>query len=455
MGASSSRPAARSSRSVVRRSDRFHRAMLGSDAAPVERSYAALLRVPGFARVALGTLLARLGGQMWEIVLVLFVLARYRSASLAGLTVLLAILPGLALSPVAGALLDRQGRVRLMILDYAVTAGLMATIAVLSLGHRLPPVLLLLIVSILGVSNILSITGARSLFPLMLPRALWDRANGLDTSMYSLTAVVGPAIAGLVVANFGPEAGLLLTAGVVAIASLSLVGVHEPIARVDSRGSLIGDARAALLYVVRHASLRGLAVTLFLANLGFGVIPVGLPVLVLRHLHGSAANVGQIFAVVGLAGLAAGLLIGRVNTEGRERLLIAGCIAIQVPTLVPLAFTNSWVMVFAIALIAGATGSIINVGIFALRQCRTDPAWFGRAFAVSMSLNFAGVPIGSALSGPLLEQSIALPLLLGAGITAVGAGGALVLVPKYTQAEGNGVRSDGKDAMLSVDPRAL
>jgi len=412
-------------------SDRFHRAMLGPTPGSIAPSYAALLRVPGFGRVALGTLLARLGGQMWEIVLVLFVLQRYQSPSLAGLAVLLAILPGLALSPVAGALLDRQGRVRLMILDYAVTAGLMATIAVLSLGHRLPPVLLLLIVSILGVSNILSITGARSLFPLMLPRALWDRANGLDTSMYSLTAVVGPAIAGLVVARFGPEPGLLVTAGVAAIASGSLVGVHEPIARADSAGSLIGDAGAALRYVVRHRSLRGLAITLFLANLGFGVIPVGIPVLVLRHLHGSAATVGQIFAVVGLAGLVAGLLIGRVSTEGRERRLIAGCIAIQAPTLVLLAFTSTLPVVFAIAVIAGAAGSVINVGIFALRQRRTDPAWFGRAFAVSMSLNFAGAPIGSALSGPLLEQSIAVPLLLGAAINVVAVVAALALIPKH------------------------
>ena len=405
--------------------------MLGPTPGSIAPSYAALLRVPGFGRVALGTLLARLGGQMWEIVLVLFVLQRYQSPSLAGLAVLLAILPGLALSPVAGALLDRQGRVRLMILDYAVTAGLMATIAVLSLGHRLPPVLLLLIVSILGVSNILSITGARSLFPLMLPRALWDRANGLDTSMYSLTAVVGPAIAGLVVARFGPEAGLLVTAGVAAIASASLLGVHEPIARADSAGSLIGDAWAALRYVVRHRSLRGLAITLFLANLGFGVIPVGIPVLVLRHLHGSAATVGQIFAVVGLAGLVAGLLIGRVSTEGRERRLIAGCIAIQAPTLVLLAFTSTLPVVFAIAVIAGAAGSVINVGIFALRQRRTDPAWFGRAFAVSMSLNFAGAPIGSALSGPLLEQSIAVPLLLGAAINVVAVVAALALIPKH------------------------
>jgi MFS family permease len=404
--------------------------MLGPPPRSVEPSYAALLQVPGFARVVLGTLLARLGGQMWEIVLVLFVLQRYRSASLAGLTVLLSILPGLVLSPVAGALLDRQGRVRLMVLDYALTAALTTAIVILSLNHRLPPVLLLALVMVLAVSNILSITGARSLFPLMLPRTLWDRANGVDTSSYSLMAIIGPAIAGLVVARFGPEAGLAVTASVAALAASSLLGVAEPVERVVPQTSLIGDARAALAYVLRHPSLRGLAITLFLANLGFGVLPVGIPVLVLRHLHGNAATVGQVFAVFGLAGLVAGLMTGRMNTEGRERLLIAGCIAIQVPALTLLAFVNSLPIVFGIAVIAGVGGSAINVGIFALRQRRTDPAWFGRAFAVSLSLNFAGQPIGSALSGPLLEHSVALPLLLAAAIILVAAGAAIVLIPR-------------------------
>jgi len=367
---------------------------------------------------------------MWEIVLVLFVLQRYRSPSLAGLTVLLSILPGLILSPVAGALLDRQGRVRLMILDYALTASLTAAIVVLSLSHRLPPVFLLALLMVLAVSNILSITGARSLFPLMLPRTLWDRANGLDTSSYSLMAIIGPAVAGLVVAKFGPEAGLLATASVAALAAFSLVGVREPVMRVARSSSLVGAAWAALLYVLGHRSLRGLAITLFMANLGFGVLPVGIPVLVLRQLHGSAATVGQVFAVFGLAGLVSGLLIGRLNTEGRERVVIAGCIAIQVPALALLALATSLPMVFIVAVIAGLAGSAINVGIFALRQRRTNPAWFGRAFAVSMSLNFAGQPIGSALSGPLLEYSIALPLLLGAAISAVGALVALILIPK-------------------------
>jgi MFS family permease len=404
--------------------------MLGSSPQSPGPSYADLLRVRGFARVVLGTLLARLGGQMWGIVLVLFVLQRYRSASLAGIAVLLSILPGLIFSPIAGALLDRQGRVRLMILDYAVTAVLTVAIVVLSLAHGLPPLLLLLIVSGLGVSNILSITGARSLFPLMLPRHLWDRANGLDNSLYSLTTVFGPAIAGLAVARFGPEGAFVVAAGVVAFAALSLIGVHEPVARAESAASLIGDAWAGLLYVVRHPSLRGLAITLFICNLGFGVLPVGIPVLVLRHLHGNAATVGQVFAVFGLAGLVTSLLIGRVNTEGRERLLIAGCIAVQTLAIGLLAFANTLPMVFVLGAIAGSAESVVNVGLFALRQRRTDPAWFGRAFAVSMALNFSGVPIGSAISGPLLEQSVAVPLLLGAAISVVAVIAAFVLIPK-------------------------
>jgi len=409
--------------------------MLGPSPPSIEPSYRDLLRVRGFGRVVLGTFLARLGGQMWGIVLVLFVLQRYRSPSLAGLTLLFSILPGLVFSPVAGALLDRQGRVRLMILDYAVTAGLTVAIIVLSLAHRLPPPLLLVIVSVLGVSNILSITGTRSLFPLMLPRHLWDRANGLDSSLYSLTTVIGPAVAGIAVARFGPEGAFLVAATVVGIAAVSLIGVREPVDRAKSSGSLLGDAWAGLLYVARHRSLRGLAITLFICNLGFGVLPVGIPVLVLRHLHGSPATVGQVFAVFGLAGLLTGLLIGRVNTEGRERLLIAGCIAIQTVTLALLAFANSLPIVFVLGAVAGGAESIVNVGLFALRQRRTDPAWFGRAFAVSMSFNFAGVPIGSAISGPLLEHSLVLPLLLGAGISVVSVVAALVLIPARAPVE--------------------
>ena len=402
--------------------------------AEVETSYGLLLGVPGFARVMAGTVLGRLAAAMWEIVLVLFVLQRYHSPALAGVAVAFGLVPGLVLSPVAGSMLDRQGRVRLMIFDYSVTAGLTAAIAVLALLRALPFPLLLAIVTVLSLSNIFSATGARSLFPLMVPRYLWDRSNGIDTSSYSVTSIIGPAAAGLLIARFSPETALLAMAVIVAIAAISLVGVREPIERAGSPRSLMADSWAGLAYVLKHRTLRGLAIAMFFTNLGVGPLVIGIPLLVIGRMHGGADTVGVVWAVFGLAGLIAGLLAGRARTEGKERELIAVFTAVQVPGLVLLAFATSLLQVLSIALLIGAANAVSLVAIFAIRQRRTDPRWCGRAFAVSMSLNMVGQPVGSALSGPLFESSLALPLLLGAAVTLVAVVAILLTIPKRAEA---------------------
>ena len=72
----------------------------------------------------------------------------------------------------------------------------------------------------------------------------------------------------------------------------------------------------------------------------------------------------------------------------------------------------------------------MDIGLFTIRQRRTDPAWMGRAFAVSMGLNFLGYPIGTALAGVLATQSIELAIVVGA--IAAGAAGivAAILIPR-------------------------
>ena len=67
-------------------------------------------------------LLARTATTMVELVLVLFALERFHSAGLAGAVTFLALAPGLLMSPIVGALLDRHGRVKLMVVDYVVAA---------------------------------------------------------------------------------------------------------------------------------------------------------------------------------------------------------------------------------------------------------------------------------------------------------------------------------------------
>ena len=379
-----------------------------------DTSYRALLDVPRFARLAGATLLVRTAASMWQLALVLFVLVRYGSPALAGIAVFLSIAPGVLVSPLAGALLDRHGRIRLMVADYVVSALALALLVGLS-RFDLPLPALLLLIGIASLTNPLGTAGARSLFPLVVPRHLWDRSNALDSVGYTLTTVVGPPLAGAIVAFTAPEVAILVTAFIYLGGALALAGVPDVADRQEEPGSVMAEARAGLLYVLRHPALRGLALGLSVMNLAMGILVVALPVLVLNRLGGGASQVGALWSVIGVSGVVAGLLVGRWGTAGRERgQLVAATLGVAAGCAILLGAESLPIVIAGVLLVGAAQGGL-DVALFSLRQRVTDPAWFGRAFAVSMHLNYSGLPVGSALSGPLL--AVSLPFALGAAVT--------------------------------------
>ena len=159
-----------------------------------------------------------------------------------------------------------------------------------------------------------------------------------------------------------------------------------------------------------------------------------IPVLLLNHVHAGTVVVGQVFAGFGAATLVSALAFGRVDSEGRERLVLVGTMLATAVALVILAFAGTVAIVFLAALLAGLFVGAQNVAIFSVRQRRTDPAWFGRAFAVSMSLNYMGTPLGSALAGALIARSYTLAFLVGAAFNIAGAIAAMVMIPASTTA---------------------
>jgi MFS family permease len=385
-------------------------------------TYRELFRIPSFPRLATSVMVARTATQMMLLTLVLFVLQRYHSPSLAGITAFLGIAPGVALSPIAGALLDRHGRVRLITLDYLVGFVTLASIAGLDLGGRLTPWSLLPIVTISSVTYSLSNSGARSLLPLIVPARLWDRVNALDSIGYALTMGAGPALAGALTAWAGPRIALTVTAATFLLAAALIVRLPEPAAAGASR-SVIAEAWAGLTYVLVHnTALRGIALTVSIMNLSFGILVVALPVMVLQRLHGNAALVGGLWAVFGLASIPSALIAGRISSEGRERLAMIVSDVVAAVAVALLAFAgNAWLVAGAL-LLAGLSNGPFDVAMFSMRQRRTDPAWYGRAFAVSMGLNWAGQPIGSAFSGPLIQIGLTVAFLTAAGLMLLGAG---------------------------------
>jgi MFS family permease len=385
-------------------------------------------------RILLGMSLARTGGAMLGVAIVLFALERFASPALAGFVTFTSVAPGLFISPIVGALLDRHGRTRLIVLDQLVGAGSLMLIALLAITDTLNPIVLVLVTTVAGLTAPLSSVGLRTLFPIIVPKRLWERANALDSNGYVVATLIGPPAAGLLVQLIGGPWTLLVIAGLFGLAGIVFAGVAEPDTETASTGRLLVDAWQGLVYTLRNPTLRALGVSLCVLNLGWGIVTIVLPVLVLRELHLGEAVVGLVFAVSGVTGGAGALIAGRWKTEGRERsMMVWPSLGMAAAAAALLAWPVLPVVVAVMAVVGFLNGPM-DVALFTLRQRRTDPAWMGRAFAVSMALNFVGYPFGAAIGGALVSEGITVPLAVAVVLTAAAGVLAAVLLPRTVPA---------------------
>jgi MFS family permease len=411
----------------------------------IDHSYRGLLRVPYLRRVLASMMVARVAQAMVGVAIVLFTLDEYDSPQLAGVVTLAYLLPGMLVSPIAGALLDRHGRVRLIIIDYVVASSALALIGVLALSGSLPAGLLVLIAGIASLTSILSATGLRSLFPIMVPKQLWERVNAIDSNGYVVATILGPPIAAGLVAVVGGPTTLVVIAGLMLVATLPLFGVRDPATPTTGQAHLLQEAWEGVLYVWRNPTLRGLAFSISTLNIAGGVATIAIPLIVLRQLGYSETVVGLAFAVSGITGMVSSALFGRLDTRGREwRLLVvpmaltAPAIALLLPVAAaaPLAIDPliGIVLVLASQAVFGLLNGPLDIALFTVRQRRTDPAIMGRAFAVSMAANFIGYPLGSAIAGVLAATSLVAPIWLGIVACVIATVFAAVLVPQRAPA---------------------
>ncbi len=289
-------------------------------------SYRELLRVADVRALLLATLLVRLAGRMFALAIVLYALTRLGSPVLAGWLVFAAVVPGLAVSPIAGALIDRVGSVWAITVDMASSAACVtAMIVVDRVGWASGPVLLSL-VGLFSLTRPLSMAGIRALLPRLVPAATLDRANALDTAIHGVTDISGPAVAGAIM-GFGSPTLALGTIAVTYMAAALCVGtVRRPRGTLPRLGPLFVAAWGGVVRVVRQPTLRGLAVVYSLVDeVSWGILVVVVPVFAARQFAGGtgSAVAGLLWAGLGLVGGIAALIAGHRRTAGRERKVMA------------------------------------------------------------------------------------------------------------------------------------
>src|SRR5262245_7601821 len=394
-----------------------------------DRSYRALLTVPYLARLVLGMQIARIAQSMVGVTIVLFTLKAYNSATLSGIATFFSIFPGLLLSPIAGALLDRHGRTRLVALDYFIALVCLSAIGILALFGTLPGWLLVVIAGIASLTAPLSATGVRRLFPLIVPRHLWERVNAMDSTGYVVATIVGPSLAGGLVAVLGGALTFIVIALSYGFAAIIIARTPEPFGKTVSTGRLLTDSWQGLLYTWHHRTLRGLGFSISVLNFANGTLTIIIPLLVLQRLHLGETFAGLAIAVQGLTGVMSAFVFGRMDTRTRERRMLAVPMAMTGITIAVLLWPLTFVSVVLVMAITGFLNGPIDIALFTLRQRRTDPAWTGRAFAVSMAFNYAGAPIGSGVAGAMASHSIEAAIVFGAVASFTSATLAAAMIP--------------------------
>ncbi|MFI7212432.1 MFS transporter [Micromonospora maritima] len=321
-------------------------------------------------------------------------------------------LPGAAGTVLFGRLLGGRSGAQLAGWDATVRAVALAAIPIAHLAGLLD---IGLYVALLAVSSLLHPWGAAGQFTLvaeLLPPRHHLAANALLGLFGQAATVVGPPLAGLLVAWVGPVWVLAVDAasfGVLAVSYHLVVPARD---RRDGRAAGGGPSRTSGFRIIRRdRSLLGLLSLTFGFYLLFGPFYVAMPVLVGEDPHASAATLGAYYTAFGVGSLLCGLVTGHLRRWPLRPTLVGVVVAFGA-ALLPLGLGAPFAVSLSAFAVAGLAWAPYRPTSTALVQSRAGAADLPRVLAANGAVTVMAVPLGTMLGGPLTAALGARPTLL-------------------------------------------
>lgn len=345
------------------------------------------------------------------------------SPAMLGLVSFAGQIPIFLMSPVAGYAADRFNRHRMVIATQAASMVLALTLAVLTLTGRVTVWQIFVLSTLLGVANAFDIPARQSFLVEMVGREDLMNAIALNSSMFNSARIIGPAIAGILVAKIG-EGWCFFANGIsyiAVIAGLLLMQVN-PFRPATATMSAWHTIREGFRYVGGTMPIR--AIVQILALVSFAGLPytVLMPIFADRILHGGAQTLGVLMGATGFGALVGALLIAsRTALKGFMVWIpvAAGGFAVS---LAGFSVSSSMWLSCAMLFVAGFSVTIQVGASNTLIQSIVPDHLRGRAMSV-YSMMYIGIgPVGAMVAGFAAEGIGArMTILAGAAICAAGA----------------------------------
>ena len=372
-------------------------------------------RAPVYALMA-GGAVSLVGNQLTAVAVPWFVLQTTGSAARTGLVAFFTLLPTIVAMVFGGALADRLGHRRVIVLSDLCSAATVAMIPLLYHTVGLPFGVLLALAFLGALLDAPGGTARAALVPdtAALARLPLERVNGAFQAIQSLAGLVGPLLAGVLIALLGASNVLWLDAATFLVSAAAVAAFVPMPARTEAaHGRYLDEVKEGWRFLVRDPLLRAIAGIATLINfLATPLFAVLLPVLAADE-YGSASSLGVAIAAFGGGTLVGAVLYGAVGAKLPRRPVLIGSFAVSAVPLFVLALAPPlWATAAALA-IGGLGIGPINPLVMTVMQERVPAELRARIYGAVVATALVAAPAGVLLAG-LLADRLGVQVVIGA-----------------------------------------
>ncbi len=338
------------------------------------------------------------------------------SAFLLGLVAFAAQSPVFFFGPVAGVIADRANRHRVVVAMQALMMVQASVLAVLVFAGHIRYWHVLALSVVFGVINAFEIP-ARQAFLLEMVKSREDLPNAiaLNSSIFNGARLVGPAIAGFVIASFGESVAFISNAISYIAVLVALIAMDvEPRERRAIREPMLASLRAGFTYGLGFLPIR-IVLNLVAAAALFGVpFTVLLPVFAVEILHGDARTLGFLMSATGVGALSGALfLAARESVRGLSK-VITVCAVLFGASLVVFGLSRLlWLSLISLAF-AGFGMMVLMAASNTFLQTVVDDDKRGRIVSMYTMAYIGLAPFGSLMAGAV-AQRVTAPFTIALG----------------------------------------
>ena len=385
------------------------------------RQRMAIFRNRSFTFFFTGQFISRIGDGLFLLAMVWMMHSLTNSALQMSLVLIANLIPRIFLNPFSGALADRWRKQRTMISTDLIRAVLLGLLGTLTLMGTATPLVLILFSFVLSIFTTLFSTSY-----MVMQRRIVDsdqllQANSLQQTSQTLAAIIGPAIAGVLIGIMGTGPAFLIDGASFILSALTLVFVHveepERSKKPLTAGTLVQDVKAGAKIVFSYPSLRVLLPSMLLFN--FFIIALEnllLVQFVANVLHRGSTIVGLMEASGALGALVGGLFLSLVTTRlDSDRLLIACLVVTAVSIALVGLFREIWLVAFLL-FIGALAMSFVNITFFTGIQKAVPSEKLGTVFGMLGTVFNAVTPLSQLVFGGLATWFAADHLITAMGV---------------------------------------